>query len=152
MNIQIIKYVSAFVGKLTYIKSEHSFSMEGTDSGDASVLVNDVNMELNGNGRVVSLWGYSPMANWKTCAVKPPPSSINDHALVFIDKLIPGTSKRINSDKTWPVYYDSASGWVCFSGLTVGEVDTVIQFLPNCYAAFVDNSLIAIWLKPEFLP
>lgn len=137
---------------LVYRKDEHSFDIEPhTESGFTSVMINDLQLEIDAEGRVSYVWGVCPLLTCeKTNEI---PQNYQTNRLIAIPEraLIPGVSQRLNEDGRWTVYINREKGWVC-----IGDPDTknkqMIEFAPDCVAAMNGQELTAVWLHPQNLP
>jgi hypothetical protein len=73
--------------------------MEPTPGGGfTSVLIDDLNLEVDRSGRIISVWGMCPHTRWKAATLVPSPA---DEGVLFLipDRvLLPGVSERIKSD------------------------------------------------------
>ncbi len=63
-------------GTLIYRTDEHSFDTERgpTDSG-SSLLLNDIQLEVDHEGRALYVWGLAPMPAWIAGELHPPVTS-----------------------------------------------------------------------------
>jgi hypothetical protein len=61
-------------GFLVYWQDEYSFDVEpGAGVGFTSLLLNDLNLEMDEEARIVSVWGYCPCGHWKPRNLRPLP-------------------------------------------------------------------------------
>jgi hypothetical protein len=137
---------------LVYRSDEYSFDVEPPSrNGSASVLVNDINLELDETGRVVSLWGLCPHTRWRPKKLVTP-ASIQGQAQ-FNGSDMPlrvGESVRLNKD-AWPVFVDTNSGWVSLDGGRTAS--RFIESLAHVLLGLDSNGdIVSLWLKPLKLP
>lgn len=134
-------------GRLIYRRSERSFDLEPRlKGGFAALLINDVQIEIDEGGRLLYVWGLCPYESWTPGTLDAPEAKPG--RLQHADGVVtPGTSKRLNGDKRWPVSYDVSSGWLCIGDISVrGET---IAFAPDAIAALKDGGLAGLWLHPD---
>jgi hypothetical protein len=138
------------LGELVYRAEDHSFdTVNRTEDGEASLLVNDVQLEIDGENRVLFVWGLCPHTSWAALMQGAPPARPARLRVIGLE-LQPGTSKRLNADARWRVSADRRSGWICLGDFqAAGEA---IQFAPGAVAVLADGALKALWLKPTRFP
>jgi hypothetical protein len=134
-------------GRLVYRRSEHSLDVEPhPEGGVASLLVNDVQIEIDDDGRLLYVWGLCPHESWKPASLDAPSATPGRLQYVDEEEVIPGVSTRLNRTR-WPVAYDSASHWLCIGDESArGET---IAFAPYAIAVLKEDELVALWLHPE---
>lgn len=138
-------------GDLVYYSDEFSLDTRNRkDCGFTSILVNDVQLEINEDGIACAVWGMCPHTVWKEDSILLP--IYKPGALLLDDELCPGVSLRINSPESrWAIKHDSKTGWIVLSsGYEITSIEAV-EFLPNCIAALHERRLVCLWLKPEML-
>ncbi|WP_428309891.1 hypothetical protein [Hydrocarboniphaga sp.] len=134
-------------GRLVYRRSERSFDVEPQpERGVTSLLVNDVQIEIDEDGRLIYVWGLCPHESWTAVRLDPP--TAKPGRLQYVGgEVVPGVSKRLNADKRWAVGHDTSSQWLCIGDQTVhGEV---IAFAPGAVAVLREGKLGALWLHPD---
>jgi hypothetical protein len=134
-------------GRLVYRRFEHSFDVEPRpERGVASLLVNDVQIEIDEDGRLIYVWGLCPHESWKAATLDAP--AAKPGRLQYVDgEVVPGVSKRLNAGKRWAVGYDSSSQWLCIGAESAhGEM---IAFAPGAVAVLGKDELVALWLHPD---
>ena len=141
-------------GDLVYYSDEFSLDTRNRkDCGFTSILVNDVQLEINEDGIVCAVWGMCPHIVWKESSVALPrykPGALL--ALLLDGELCPGVSLRINSPESrWAIEHDSKTGWIALSSENETISVEAVEFLPNCIAALHEKRLVCLWLKPEIL-
>jgi hypothetical protein len=137
-------------GKLVYRDAEHSFDFEGErPNAVASLLVNDLQLEITEGGVVLYPWGYCPRATWQTTEADPPRCTRGTLNAQLAEEVVPGVSKRISGDTRWPVYENARAGWICVGDpKAAGDRDGGIEFAPGCVAVLQNHRLVALWLHP----
>jgi hypothetical protein len=136
---------------LVYRLEDHSFDVEPLDgSGDTSIMINELQLEIDHEGKVIYVWGYCPLIKYdETDEV---PKGYQPHSLIALLKkpLVPGISYRLNEDRRWPIYMNKKKGWIC-----IGNPETkskkLVEFAPNCVATMDGQDLVAVWLHPLIL-
>jgi hypothetical protein len=134
-------------GRLVYRRSEYSFDVEPRpEQGGASLLINDVQLEINEDGHLIYVWGLCPHESWAPATLDPPSSKAG--RLQYVNgTVIPGVSKRLNAGERWPVSFDPSSGWLCI-GSTFVQAEAV-AFAPGAIAVLIEDEVAALWLHPE---
>lgn len=133
-------------GRLVYRYADRTLDVEPhPDGGVTSVLVNDAQIEIDEDGRLMYVWGYCPHESWRPWRLNIPNGSVGCVRYIG-DCFIPGVSIRLNKDP-WPITFDDSSGWLCIGNpLSPGET---VQFSPGAMIALEDGKLVALWLRPE---
>jgi hypothetical protein len=134
-----------FVGDLIYRRGIRSFEVEPhPDNGVASLLVNELQIEVDEAGSLMYVWGYCPHESWISEPLNEP---LHSRGGLQLDSeiLVPGVSKQINEER-WPVRFDETSGWLCIGDHA--ECDDLIAFSPGACAAVRTGKLVALWLQP----
>jgi hypothetical protein len=135
---------------LVYREDEHSFDIVPRPDNFTSLLINDLNLELNEQGRVTSVWGLCPYTTWESAKLNPPAAKFGNVLYVTESPLAPGVSIRLSRDR-WPVFVDASSGWVHVDGGS--QAGSAIEILAGVVLEIDGpNGLYGIWLKPEKLP
>jgi hypothetical protein len=134
-------------GRLVYLRSERSLDVEPPpERGVASLLINDVQIEIDEDGRLVCVSGLCPHESWAPARLDPPSAKVG--GLQYVNgTVIPGVSKRLNTDNRWPARFDPSSGWLCIGDASVQT--EAVAFAPGAIAVLTDDELAALWLHPE---
>lgn len=136
-------------GELVYNANEHAFDTAlRSEEGEASLLLNDLQLEVDGENRVLFVWGLCPRSIWiatKATTPKARPGRLRVRGV----ELIAGTSKRLNPSERWPVMVNERSGWVCVGDPSAAG-DAVL-FAAGSVAVLDSGALKALWLKPAGL-
>jgi hypothetical protein len=137
---------------LVYRTDEFSFDTEPAPvAGLTSILVNDLNLEVDGAGRVISVWGVCPHTRWERASLAPPVADLGEAFVISEAPLSRGVSMRINPQNRWNTFADPTSGWVCIRGDNLCE--SAIKILPGIVLETSrGGDLCAVWLKPEHFP
>lgn len=137
---------------LVYRADEFSFDTEPAPvAGFTSILVNDLNLEVDGSGRIISVWGVCPYTRWKPASLAPPAADPGEAFVISETPLGRGISMRINPQNRWDTFADPTSGWVCIR--TGAACDSATRILPGIILETSQGGeFCAIWLKPEQFP
>lgn len=136
---------------LVYRSGEYSFDVARAPAGFTSILVNDLSLEVDRNGKLVSVWGLCPHPGWKHTKLAPPIEDIRDVFVFTHEPLERGISQRLNTDERWPIFADREEGWVCIKSNQTG---TTFAAVMKGVILELDSAgkLCALWLKPEVFP
>jgi hypothetical protein len=135
---------------LVYRKSDHSFDTVPRPQGPvASLLINDVELEVDLQGRALCVSGYCPSHGWSTTSQEAPPAPPGEILVASNLQLTAGACIPLNDLQTrWPAYLNK-EGWICLGNLDTTGAKTVL-FTPNTIAVLDEASLRALWLHPDF--
>jgi hypothetical protein len=135
--------------RLVYRERDHAFDLEGErPKGVTSLLVNDLQLEIDHEGVVLSPWGLCPRSTWEPTEALPPPCLRGTLLAQIGEEVVPGVSRRISGDSRWPVYENRGTRWVCVGDPKAeGDRGKGIEFASGCVAVLEDHSLVALWLR-----
>jgi hypothetical protein len=134
---------------LIYREEDYSFDREPhDDTGFTSILINDLQLEIDEHGLIQYVWGLCPLI--KFTETDRFPISYESHPLLALleESPTPGISIRINENERWPIYVNKIKGWVCIGNPKASG--SYIEFVPNCVAVLDKQEIITVWLKPKF--
>lgn len=154
MRFKIVPGQMICCGKVVYRAEEYSFDFEAPscDGGISSILINDVQLEIDEEGRVLWAWGVCPYSIWEQTS-STPPDYIRGSLVALLDKeIIPGVSYRLTEPGAWRVYVNPDQGWVCVGNLVESGSIEAVEFATDTIAVVKDEVLKAIWLHPEKIP
>ena len=137
-------------GKLVYREKEYSFDTEPRSGiGIGSLLVNDLQLEMDRKGQILYVWGLCPHTAWKPGNIKTPAA---ESGILRVKEVVSpyGASKKVNNEGHWQVSANRESGWVCVGNSNANGQN--ILFAPGAIAVLIDGSLNALWLHPDALP
>jgi hypothetical protein len=127
-------------GRLVYWSDERQIDVEPRyGGGAASLMVNDVQIEVNEDGLWLYLWGYCPRESWAPAALTSPPAEAG--RIRFWGEVIPGVSERLNPTR-WASVFDESSAWLC-----IGDPDAlgeVVAFGPASIAVLAGGEATAL--------
>jgi hypothetical protein len=136
---------------MIYLPDEYSFSADPQPSGGVtSILVNDLQLEIDDFGRLLYVWGLCPHTSWLP-SEEEPPEYVQGLLIVDNEKiLIPGISHRLTGNTRWPVFANANTGWICIrDSAWKGDLSKAVEFGPGCVAVLRDQQLVALWLHPR---
>ncbi|MDP1978692.1 hypothetical protein [Undibacterium sp.] len=137
---------------LFYRDSDYSFDIEpGIKGGGASIMVNDLQLEMTDQGEIIYVWGLCPMGHYKKIEVFP--KHLQNKAIFAVLESTPqlGVSYRLNPRERWPTFINLNEGWICIGNPELSG-RLLIEFAPKCVASMKGEEIVAIWLKPVNLP
>lgn len=137
---------------LVYRAEDYSFDVEPLDgSGDTSIMINDLQLEIDHEGKIIYVWGFCPLIKYEETSETPESYKSNSLVALLDEPPVPGISYRLNEKERWPIYINRKKGWVCIGNPKINGKQ-MIEFAPNCVATLEDQEITAIWLKPKDLP
>lgn len=129
-------------GALQYNDQAHGFDTTPRSSGaGASLLVNDLQLELDEDGVVLHVWGLCPRESWEQRDLSLP--SARDARLQWNEEVEPGISVRLNKAGRWKTYYDGRTSLLC-----IGDPDSegdAVRFAPGSVGVFDGGVLCSLW-------
>jgi hypothetical protein len=134
--------------KLVYRSNEYSFdtvSLPG--SGFTSVLLDDLNVEMDASYRVCGIWGLCPNTRWIEQALTPPHAQQGALVVVSDHSFERGVSVRLNGKGYLPVHVDSRTGWIQVKG-DLSPAVAIEIFSGVIFELTADGQFCALWLKP----
>lgn len=137
---------------LVYREEDYSFDVEPLNSsGFTSIMINDLQLEIDDEGKIIYVWGLCPLIHYQETD-EGPKNYESANLIALLDKPpIPGISYRLNEKERWPIYINKKKGWVCV-GNPKNFGEQRIEFIPDCVAVLENQEIVAIWLKPKTLP
>jgi len=140
-------------GRLVYRRAEYSFDTESRPNGRGiSVSINEVQLFVDDDGRVIYVSGYCPFQGWGRTALGPP--GFISAGLVIADlnprSIQSGMAFGLNDlSSRWAVYVNP-DGWVCV-GNPEARGEQAIEFAPGSVAVLKGDTLVALWLHPAMV-
>jgi hypothetical protein len=133
---------------VVYRSEEHSFDTDPSPAyGFTSLTIDDLNLEIDATGNVISIWGYCPSGTWRSGDLDPPLGADYGKVVAIpVEVLVGGVSIGIGKD--WPIRVDRSKGWVRIgrecSGVNAARV------LTNAIIELgADGEICALWLNPS---
>lgn len=134
---------------LVYRRQDYSFDMlPPLRGGFTSVLIDDLNLEVDDSGRVISVWGMCPHTRWIDATLAPPPAKVGALFVIPERPFSRGVSVQVNSTKYLPTYADQRSGWVQIRGQS-GPVSAVKVFSGVIFEIGESGQFCSLWLRPQ---
>jgi hypothetical protein len=139
--------------KLVYRESEHSFDVLGRAAGGiSSLLVEDLNLELDDQGRVLYAWGLCPRTQWVQASLRPPRAERRKLLVTSGAPETPGTSRRLGAGGHWSALVSNDGAWVCIANSPAEEEQEAVEFMPGAIAVLDHlNRLKALWLRLDLV-
>ena len=153
MKFVIDTHKAGYVGRLSYTLEEYSFDfcLEASTHGVTSLIVNDLQLEIDEEQHVLCAWGLCPHPTWGVMSGGPPPFFRGGLEVLLDGKVIPGVSHRLTAPATWPAYVNWETGWVCLGDATADGSVQAVEFATNTVAVLKDEALVALWLRADNL-
>lgn len=152
MKFNIQKSQSDRHFSLIYREAEFSFDSEPHDgSGFASIMINDLQLEIDDKGCIIYVWGLCPLIKYEETSKVPRDYSSNSLVAVLDKPPIPGISYCLNEKNRWPLYINKGQGWVCIGDPNIQD-KPMVEFVPHCIAVLDDEEIVTLWLKPQTMP
>ena len=137
-------------GTLHYRPDEYAFSTEPNPGSFTSLLVNDVHIEVDADGRAMCVWGLCPYPSWIARTLTHP-VAVDSGLRATGAELEPGVGIRLNPGHRWPVFVDRARVLLCIGEPECSDYDSY-RFAPGAVAVLREGELVALWLTPEHVP
>ncbi len=134
MKFIITTKINSRNGPLIYRRNEYSFdTLQYCDSGITSILINELQLEIDLDGNILYVWGLCPIANYTETSITP--KNVQTHGIkaIFNKEIVAGVSIKLNEIKRWPIYFHRDHGWICVGEPKVENVK-MVQFSPGCIA------------------
>ena len=134
---------------LVYRPHEYSFDTVSSQRGGVtSVLLNDLNLEMDNSNRVIAIWGMCPHTRWVERALVPPMAQSGSLIVSSEEPFLPGVSVRMNGEKRFPVYVDRKVGWIQVKGTLRPSV--AVMLLPGVIFEMTEcGQFCSLWLMPK---
>jgi hypothetical protein len=153
MQFTIMYTGSNISGRLLYSADECSFvfQADGLPYAITTIQLNDLQLAVNAEGRVLYPWGYCPLIRFAETKHIPPPSRSGTLLIQFVDDLIPGVTVRLINESGWPVAINRQEGWVCLGDPLPPQCCEVVEFASSAVAVLSEGKILALWLKPSII-
>ena len=137
---------------LVYDEESYSFdSKPHHGDGFTSIMINELQLEIDDLGKILYVWGYCPLIKHQETGNFPHGYKKASLVALFDEPLIPGVSYRLNEGHRWAIHINKEKKWVC-----IGNPDhqnrKLVEFYPDCVATMEGDKILAIWLHPKKLP
>ena len=129
-------------GEILYIPDEYAFQTEPRPPFWNSVLVDNLELILDIDGRITGIWGLCPHTRWKSAHLVLPKSRYGG---VICEKFATFDSRipvRIASN--WQISFDRKKGWICIGD--VHEKCDHIEVVAGLVIAIDNQALHSIWI------
>jgi Immunity protein 26 len=152
MRFSTGEYILDPVFYLMYREDGEEFDTEPfeREMGGTAILINDIEFEVNTEGRITVLCGYCPLTS--AGKTKNFPKKYKRSALYVSFEGDDGSadSRILTKKGQWPVHINEKKGWVCLGNPELKGLQ-LIEFGPDCIASLKGEDLVAIWLQPQFI-
>ena len=152
MRLEVVDAPTRTAGELVYRTEDFSFDIEPNPGGGfASLLVNDLQLEMDQNGAVFSVWGLCPHTSWVAAKLTPPATRrATVKPFEFGDEFVAGVGTRLVARRL-PVQADSVSGWVRIGAEASSQ--TCVELLGGVLLEITeDGEFASLWLRPQDFP
>ena len=134
---------------LVYRPEEYSFDMEPAPIKNfTSILIDDLNLEVDETGRVISICGVCPHTRWTEVVLVPP---LAERGVLFATTdrpLLRGVSVRLNPTKYLPTFVDRTTGWVRVKGQSTSSASVMV--FPGVIVEITgQGEFSSLWLQPR---
>ncbi len=135
---------------LLYEKEEFSFHVDPhVSKGVASVLINDLQIEVDVDGNAIYVWGLCPYTAWKKNRDDPPEARPGRLKVSWGEDIVPGVSKRIGDRGSWQVTFNPESGWIRIHDPASNNISgELVEFATGALAQVDNGKLQSLWLRP----
>ena len=136
---------------LVYRQSEYSFDVtHRPETEGRTVLVNDLNLELDSCNEVRAIWGLCASTTWAPTTRVPPRASQRRLCVAVGAPEIPGVSRQLNSEDRWPVHVTQDGRWVVIGHGPDHKPGVAVEFAPGMIAVLGnEGDLKELWLRFE---
>lgn len=137
--------------ELVYLDYEYSLDTMPYDySRDTTLLINDIEVALNYDKKVIAISGLSPKAGW----IEKDISFSETHPsgeLILKYPVDSGGIIRIAEGS--PIFFNSKSNWLCIGSDLINETSQIVRMFENTYAVVNDSKLgnFSFWAKIRIL-
>lgn len=138
-------------GTLVYRPESFAFDVLPRPSNAVgSVLVNDLELEVDHGGTVLCVTGLCPHPGWQPTDFPPPLARPGVLRVSSTSDWVPGISKRLTAPYAWPMSVNRNVGYVCVGNARAHGAN--LECAPGCIAVVDSETLVALWLRPTQLP
>ena len=138
---------------LVYRPEEYSFVVEPKpESGVASLLLDDLQLEIDLQGHLLYPWGLCSHTTWRPMTAIPPRYVQGSVSAGIEREITPGISWRLPHPGRWLVFVNRQAGWVCVGDPLAKDGSEAIEFSPGCVIVLSRDQPVALWLRPNTLP
>lgn len=150
IRLEIVPADGQFLNRsVVYRPPDFSFdTVPSPQDGFASVLVDDLNLEVNKSGRVISIWGVCPHTRWVEATLELPSSEAGGLWVSSGAGLARGVSIRLNDKGYLPTYVDRNSGVVQVK-TELAPAAAVTVFPGVIVQVGNRGEFCALWLRPR---
>lgn len=130
---------------INYRKDEYSFDTLSPLESNSPLLINDLNLVISRDNRLLGVYGFCPYTSWKASCLGVPESRKHDLFVEESDLLESGVSYRINESE-WTVHFDENLSFVCV-GCPESE-GTAIEFASGAILVLSPKKeALSLWIR-----
>jgi hypothetical protein len=135
---------------LIYRAAEFSFdTIPPSQSVFASLLINDLNLDLDESGKILSVWGLCPYTRWRDTHLTVPKAACGEVFVVTDASLEQGVSLRLTPAKSYlSVLVDRSQGWLKVQDLCIPK-SAIMIMSGVIFEIGNDGEFCALWLHPQ---
>lgn len=138
-----------------YRISEYSFDTERSyGTTFTTVLINDLQLGITENSKIVLIWGLCPHMGWKAATLEPPAAKAGSARILNVSPYLQSVSVRLNKSLL-PIFVCRKEGWVRIDGGRT-PVSAVRLFQNVILEIDGEGQFSSLWIKlpdlPDFRP
>lgn len=152
MDVIIKDYIEDIPFEMFYRKKYEEFDTEPYEKcvHGTSLLINDLELEIDEDAKVRLVAGYAPLNPHHTTRKYPKRFEKGSIYFSFDPKRVPAGTHQLNNDGAWPLYFNEKRGWICIGDPEIKDRQ-LVEFAPDAVASIKKSKIVALWLKPEFI-
>jgi len=135
---------------LVYRPHEYSFDVTPDPPGGfTSFLLDDLSLEVDAGGKIISVWGMCPHTRWVDAILVPPKADFGEVFVEIDAPLQRGVSPRLTPAGIYlPTAVDRSSGWVQIQGAT--NPASAVMIIPGVvFEIGAQGEFCSLWLRPQ---
>lgn len=135
-----------------YNKVEQSFFTKPDAINEFSIMIKGAYTSLDVSlisSTVYCVSGFNPQQKWLKAKLSFPDAIKGALQVVLDGDVMPGTG--VDYATNWETYFDQQSGIVCIGQPSFTDQVVNVQFNCNTIAGVMNQTLVAIWIKPKFI-
>jgi putative transposase len=138
------------ISYLVYRPEEFSFDVTPAPlSGFTSILLDDLNLEVDETGKVISIWGLCPHTRWNDAPLAPPEAVCGQLFVLTDTPLERAISIRLTPERKYlPTFVDRSRGWVKVQG--AANPKSAVMIIPGVIFEIGNRGeFCSLWLHPK---
>jgi len=149
MKFHIKRAKSPLKGTVVYRSEEFAFdTVPSPSDGHTTIVLDDINLEVDEGQRVIGIWGLCPHTRWKEHSLTPPEATNGELFVRTETPLHHGVARRLTPvGQHLDTFVDRTSGWIKVNHLP--QPKTAVRVLENAIVELDDACEVsALWIKP----